>query len=221
MHAKIQTTTAPLCIRDLGLQDYLGVWQQMQAFTQQRNALTADEIWFVEHPPVFTLGLNGSREHLLNPGDIPIVHVDRGGQVTYHGPGQIVLYTLIDLARRHLGVKHFVNLLEQVIIDYLQQQGIAATRLVHAPGVYVNDAKIAALGIRVKHGCAYHGLAFNIAMDLSAFTRINPCGFQDMRVTHLSALLSDTAQLSFTQIKTQLAQLLSVQLGYNDHSPLS
>lgn len=220
MRAQPQPITASLTIRDLGLQDYLPVWQQMQTFTQQRTATTPDEIWLVEHPPVFTLGLNGSREHLLNPGDIPIVQVDRGGQVTYHGPGQLLMYALIDLTRRQLGVKQFVTLLEQTIIDYLQQHGITATRRAQAPGVYVDDAKIAALGIRVKHGCAYHGLAFNIAMDLAPFSRINPCGFQDLHVTQLVELLAQPQQPALAQIKTQLTQLLSMQLGYNVHSPI-
>ncbi len=215
MRTQTQMITASLTIRDLGLQDYIPIWQQMQAFTQQRTATTLDEVWLVEHPPVFTLGLNGAREHLLHPGDIPVVNVDRGGQVTYHGPGQLVMYVLIDLTRQQLGVKQFVNLLEQTIIAYLQQQGITAARRAHAPGVYVDDAKIAAVGIRVKHGCTYHGLAFNIAMDLSPFTHINPCGFQDLRVTQLYQLLPQTQRPPLSQIKTQLAHLLGMQLGYN------
>jgi lipoyl(octanoyl) transferase len=218
MHAQTQMITDSLTVRDLGLQDYLPLWQQMQTFTQTRTATTPDQLWLVEHPPVFTLGLNGSHDHLLNPGDIPVVQVDRGGQVTYHGPGQLLLYPLIDLARRQLGVKQFVALLEQTIINFLQQQGITATRRAQAPGVYVADAKIAAVGLRVKRGCSYHGLAFNVAMDLAPFRRINPCGFQGLHVTQLHSLLPDVDPPSLPQIKTRLTHLLRDQLGYNAHS---
>ena len=157
----------------------------MQAFTDARDDATADELWLVEHEPVFTLGQAGKPEHVLAPGDIPVIHVDRGGQVTYHGPGQIVLYPLLDLRRLKLGVREYVCRIEQAIIDTLGDWNIEAVRREGAPGVYVAGAKIAALGIRVRRGCTFHGLAFNIAMDLSPFLRINPCGYEGLRVTSM------------------------------------
>ena len=157
----------------------------MQAFTDARDDATADELWLVEHEPVFTLGQAGRPEHVLAPGDIPVIHVDRGGQVTYHGPGQIVLYPLLDLRRLKLGVREYVCRIEQAIIDTLGDWNIEAVRREGAPGVYVAGAKIAALGIRVRRGCTFHGLAFNIAMDLSPFLRINPCGYEGLRVTSM------------------------------------
>ena len=157
----------------------------MQAFTDARDEATPDELWLVEHDPVFTLGQAGKPEHVLMPGDIPVLHVDRGGQVTYHGPGQIVLYPLLDLRRLKVGVREYVCRIEQAIIDTLGDWNIEAVRREGAPGVYVADAKIAALGIRVRRGCTFHGLAFNIAMDLSPFQRINPCGFEGLQVTSL------------------------------------
>ena len=157
----------------------------MQAFTDARDEATPDELWLVEHEPVFTLGQAGKPEHVLMPGDIPVLHVDRGGQVTYHGPGQIVLYPLLDLRRLKVGVREYVCRIEQAIIDTLGDWNIEAVRREGAPGVYVAGAKIAALGIRVRRGCTFHGLAFNIAMDLSPFQRINPCGFEGLQVTSL------------------------------------
>ena len=172
-------------VRDLGRQPYKPVWRAMQAFTDARDEATADELWLVEHDPVFTLGQAGKPEHVLMPGDIPVLHVDRGGQVTYHGPGQIVLYPLLDLRRLKVGVREYVCRIEQAIIDTLGDWNIEAVRREGAPGVYVAGAKIAALGIRVRRGCTFHGLAFNIAMDLSPFQRINPCGFEGLQVTSL------------------------------------
>ena len=172
-------------VRDLGRQPYEPVWRAMQAFTDARDEATPDELWLVEHEPVFTLGQAGKPEHVLMPGDIPVLHVDRGGQVTYHGPGQIVLYPLLDLRRLKVGVREYVCRIEQAIIDTLGDWNIEAVRREGAPGVYVADAKIAALGIRVRRGCTFHGLAFNIAMDLSPFQRINPCGFEGLQVTSL------------------------------------
>ncbi|MDQ3511871.1 MAG: lipoyl(octanoyl) transferase LipB [Pseudomonadota bacterium] len=172
-------------LRDLGLQPYEPVWRAMQAFTDARDGGTADELWLVEHEPVFTLGQAGKPEHVLMPGDIPVIHVDRGGQVTYHGPGQLVLYPLLDLRRLKLGVREYVCRIEQAIIDTLGDWNIQAVRRDGAPGVYVADAKIAALGIRVRRGCSFHGLAFNIAMDLSPFSRINPCGYEGLQVTSM------------------------------------
>jgi lipoyl(octanoyl) transferase len=176
---------APALLRDLGRQPYEPVWRAMQCFTDTRGDDTPDELWLVEHDPVFTLGQAGKDEHVLLPGDIPVIHVDRGGQVTYHGPGQIVLYPLLDLRRLKVGVKEYVCRIEQAMIDTLADWNIHAERRDGAPGVYVNGAKIGALGIRVRHGCTFHGLAFNIAMDLEPFMRINPCGYAGLQVTSM------------------------------------
>ncbi|KRA82069.1 lipoate--protein ligase [Lysobacter sp. Root667] len=170
-------------LRDLGRQPYEPVWRAMQAFTDARDADTPDELWLVEHDPVFTLGQAGKDEHVLMPGDIPVLHVDRGGQVTYHGPGQIVLYPLLDLRRLKVGVREYVDRIEQAVIDTLGEWNIEGGRRDGAPGVYVAGAKVMALGIRVRRGCTFHGLAFNIAMDLSPYQRINPCGYQGLQVT--------------------------------------
>jgi lipoyl(octanoyl) transferase len=175
----------PALVRDLGRQAYEPVWRAMQRFTDTRGDDTPDELWLVEHDPVFTLGQAGKDEHVLMPGDIPVLHVDRGGQVTYHGPGQIVLYPLLDLRRLKVGVKDYVCRIEQAMIDTLADWNIDAQRREGAPGVYVNGAKIGALGIRVRHGCTFHGLAFNIAMDLEPFMRINPCGYAGLQVTSM------------------------------------
>lgn len=177
--------TAPLLVRRLGRQPYEPVWHAMQAFTDAREPATSDELWLVEHDPVFTLGQAGKPEHLLAPGAIPVIHVDRGGQVTYHGPGQIVAYPLLDLRRLHLGVRELVRRIEQAVIDTLAEWNIQAIRHDGAPGVYIADAKIASLGLRVRHGCTFHGLAFNVAMDLEPFHRINPCGYAGLRMTQM------------------------------------
>ena len=161
----------------------------MKEFTDARGRDTADELWFLQHPPVYTLGKNAKAEHILNAGEIPVVNADRGGQVTYHGPGQIVVYTLLDLNRLGLGVRQLVTLIEQSIIDCLAGYGVVANSRREAPGVYVNNAKIAALGLRVRKGCSFHGLALNVDMDLEPFTRINPCGYQGLEVTRLSELV--------------------------------
>lgn len=176
-------------IRRLGTQDYLTVWQQMRDFTEQRDDATADEIWLVEHPPIFTLGQAGRLDHVRDIGAIPLVRTDRGGQVTYHGPGQLVAYILLDLRRHRCGVKELVARLEQAIIDLLGGLHINAERQTGAPGIYVHGAKIAALGLRVRHGCTYHGLSLNVAMDLEPFTRIDPCGYRGLQTTDLAALL--------------------------------
>lgn len=180
--------TVPVLVRDLDRQAYEPVWRAMQRFTDARDAQTLDEIWLVEHDPVFTLGQAGKPEHVLMPGDIPVIHVDRGGQVTYHGPGQIVAYPLLDLKRLKIGVRDYVCKIEQSIIDTLADWNIEAARRNGAPGVYVGNAKIAALGIRVRRGCSFHGLAFNIAMDLEPFRRINPCGYAGLQVVSLADL---------------------------------
>jgi lipoyl(octanoyl) transferase len=170
-------------VRELGRQPYEPVWRAMQRFTDARGPDTPDELWLVEHDPVFTLGQAGKPEHVLAPGAIPVLRVDRGGQVTYHGPGQIVAYPLVDLRRLGLGVRELVCRIEQAVIDVLAGQGIRAARRDGAPGIYVDGAKVMALGLRVRRGCSFHGLAFNVAMDLEPFRRINPCGFQGLEVT--------------------------------------
>lgn len=170
-------------VKYLGRVEYLPTWRAMQDFSAARDESTADELWVLEHPPVFTLGQAGKREHLLQTTDIPVVPIDRGGQITYHGPGQIVIYVLVDLKRRGYGVKELVNRMEQAVIDLLAAFGVSATRTPGAPGVYVNGAKIAALGLRIKQGRSYHGLALNVDMDLSPFALINPCGYPGMAVT--------------------------------------
>ena len=177
-----------IVVRSLGLHDYEPLWRDMQQFTETRSSLTPDEIWFTEHPPVFTLGLNASREHLLTPGDIPVIQVDRGGQVTYHGPGQLMVYPLIDLKRAGLGVRDLVTGLEQTVVDLLADFDIEAASRKDAPGVYVEDRKVASVGLRVRRGGSYHGMALNIDVDLEPFSRINPCGFSDLEVTDLTAL---------------------------------
>ncbi|WP_202845334.1 lipoyl(octanoyl) transferase LipB [Luteimonas saliphila] len=175
----------PAFVRDLGRQPYEPVWRAMQRFTDARDERTADEMWVVEHDPVFTLGQAGRPEHVLMPGGIPVLHVDRGGQVTYHGPGQIVVYPLLDIKRLKVGVRDYVCRIEQAIIDTLLEWNILGVRRDGAPGVYVGDAKVAALGIRVRRGRTFHGLAFNIAMDLEPFRRINPCGYAGLQVTSM------------------------------------
>ncbi len=172
-------------IRRLGEVDYLDTWQAMQAFTDERDAHSDDQLWLLQHPSVFTQGQAGKAEHLLKPGDIPVVQADRGGQVTYHGPGQWVVYLLLDLRRRGMGVRALVDLIEESIVALLADFEIAAAPRRDAPGVYVGDAKIASLGLRVRRGCSYHGLALNVDMDLEPFSRINPCGYQGMAVTCL------------------------------------
>lgn len=179
-----------LVIRQLGLVEYIPTWQAMQEFTAARDETTLDELWLLEHPPVYTQGQAGKPEHVLNPGDIPIVQIDRGGQVTYHGPGQLVAYLLLDLKRHKVGVRELVRKLEQSVIDVLAQYDITAYGKVDAPGVYVSrhgvEAKIAALGLRIRNGCSYHGLSFNVNMDLEPFSRINPCGYAGLQVTQLA-----------------------------------
>jgi lipoyl(octanoyl) transferase len=175
-------------IRQLGRVEYARTLQRMSDFTDTRNADTCDEIWCLEHPPVFTLGLNADKAHVLKPDRIPVVQVDRGGQVTYHGPGQLIVYTLLDLRRRHLGIRDLVCALENAVIETVAEFGIEAIGRRDAPGVYVNGAKLASIGLRVRRGCSYHGLSVNVKMDLEPFERINPCGFSDLPVTQLSAL---------------------------------
>lgn len=199
-------------VRVLGAnQPYLPTLAAMQDFTQQRSGDAVDELWIVEHEPVFTLGRNGKMEHVLAPGDIPVVHVDRGGQVTYHGPGQLVIYLLLDLRRLNVGVRELVIKIEQSIIKLLASRGIEAAGDRQAPGVYVADKKIAALGLRVSRGKTYHGLSLNVAMNLESFTRINPCGYAGLEVTQCRDLgMSDTTM----ELAGELAMLLAQELGY-------
>lgn len=180
-------------IRWLGRVDYEPTWRAMQSFTEQRDAGTPDEIWFLEHPPVFTLGMNAAPEHLLAPGDIPVVQIDRGGQVTYHGPGQLVVYPLLDVKRARLGVRQLVMALENGIIDLLAAWNITAVAKRDAPGVYVDGRKVASIGLRIRRGSSYHGLAFNVAMDLEPFQRINPCGYRGLEVIDLRSLGVDAS----------------------------
>ena len=181
-----------LVIRELGLQRYEPVWRAMQQFTDKRTAETPDEIWFTQHEPVFTLGINTAPEHLLAPGDIPIIQIDRGGQVTYHGPGQLMIYPLIDLRRAGLGVRDLVTGLEQCVVDLVAEFGIEAASRRDAPGVYVRDVKLASIGLRVRRGSSFHGMALNVAVDLEPFSRINPCGFQGLELTDLARLGADS-----------------------------
>ena len=201
-----------LTVRRLGLADYAPVWRAMQAFTDERDDATGDEVWLVQHPPVFTQGQAGRAEHVLAPGDIPVIQVDRGGQVTYHGPGQIVGYPLIDLRRLGIGVKDFVHRIEEALIRVLAAYGVTGERVAGAPGIYVAGAKIASLGLRVRRGCSFHGLAFNIDMDLEPFRRINPCGYAGLEVTQLSAL----APVEIGAVERQLIEELSTLLGYSE-----
>ena len=184
-------------IRHLGVAPYEPTWRAMQKFTDERDVSTTDEIWFVEHPPVFTLGMNAGREHVLSPGDIPVVQIDRGGQVTYHGPGQLVVYPLVDLRRRRLGVRELVMALENAVIAYVAELGVAAQGSRAAPGVYVGGAKLASVGLRIRRGASYHGLALNVTVDLAPFERINVCGHRGLAVTrladHVPALIGDAA----------------------------
>jgi lipoyl(octanoyl) transferase len=180
-----------LVIRELGLQDYEPVWRAMQRFTDTRTGVTPDEIWFTEHESVFTLGLNTAPEHLLAPGDIPVVQVDRGGQVTYHGPGQLMIYPLIDVQRAGLGIRDLVTALEQCVVDLAAEYGIVAASRCDAPGVYVDGVKLASIGLRIRRGSSFHGMALNVDVDLEPFSRINPCGFKDLELTDFARLDAD------------------------------
>ena len=196
-------------VRTLGMQDYEPLWRGMQQFTESRSPLSPDEIWFTEHPPIFTLGLNANRDHLLAPGEIPVIQVDRGGQVTYHGPGQLMIYPLIDLKRASLGVRDLVTALEQSVIDLVAEHGIAAASRKDAPGVYVEGKKIASVGLRVRRGASYHGMAMNIDVDLEPFSRINPCGFSDLDVIDLTTLGIDAAPAEIqAQVQARLLRHL-------------
>ncbi len=197
----------PLRVKNLGLSDYEPVWRDMQNFTATRTEQTVDELWLVQHPPVYTLGLNAAHSHLISPSTIPVVASDRGGQITYHGPGQIIAYVLIDCRRRGLGVKTLVACLEQAVISLLKSHQILGERRAKAPGVYVANQKMAALGLRVKRGACYHGLSFNVAMDLTPFNNIDPCGFPGLEVTQLS----DWIACDLDSIQHELVEQLQIE----------
>ena len=211
--------TAVLGVRELGVQVYEPVWHAMQDFTNQRTADTADELWLVQHPPVFTQGQAGKAEHLLLPGDIPVVQVDRGGQVTYHGPGQLVAYPLVDVRRLGLGVRELVSRIEQSLIDLLASYGVRAEARADAPGVYVNGAKIASLGLRIRRGCSFHGLALNVDMDLQPFQRINPCGYAGLAMTQLADHVA--GPLAMDGVSARLREQLVKHLGYEQQLNLA
>ena len=192
-------------VKSLGLVEYQPTWDAMRRFTAERDALTHDEIWLLQHPPVYTQGLAGKPEHLLRATDIPLIKIDRGGQITYHGLGQIVAYLLLDMRRLKISVRQLVRLMEQAVIDVLSEHGVVALGREDAPGVYVGDAKIAALGLKIKHGFCYHGLAFNVDMDLSPFDNINPCGYPGLRVTQACEL---GITVSINELQVQLVQNL-------------
>jgi lipoyl(octanoyl) transferase len=201
-----------LIVRRLGLVEYLPTFEAMRRLTAERNEQTPDEIWLLQHPQVFTQGQAGKAEHLLAPGDIPVIQVDRGGQVTYHGPGQLVAYLMLDLRRLGLGVRELVTAMEQSLVDVLATYGIEAAPKADAPGVYVNGDKIASLGLRVSRGCSFHGLALNVDMDMSPFWRINPCGYAGLKMVQLKDLLAQPAPLD--EVAERLEQALRVRLGY-------
>jgi lipoyl(octanoyl) transferase len=200
-----------LCIRQLGRQPYQPVWHAMQQFTDDRDDSTVDELWVLEHEPVFTQGQAGKAEHILLPGDIPVVQVDRGGQVTYHGPGQLVVYFLLDLRRRKLGVRQLVTAIEDSIVASMAGYGVSAAARADAPGVYVDGAKLCSLGLRIRKGCSFHGLALNVNMDLSPFARINPCGYAGMQMVQSADL---GGPQSITEAASCVTEHFAKQLGY-------
>jgi lipoyl(octanoyl) transferase len=205
--------STPVTVRNLGLQDYEPLWRAMQRFTDERTPETADEIWFTEHPPVFTLGLNASREHVLAAGDIPVVQIDRGGQVTYHGPGMLMIYPLIDLQRLGLGVRDLVTALEQSVVELAAGYGIEARARPDAPGVYAAETKFASVGLRIRRGASYHGMALNVNVDLEPFLRINPCGYAGLEMTDLATLGGDS---DLESVKEKLLPLFLQHLRLQD-----
>lgn len=207
-----------LIVRDLGLQPYLPVWRAMQHFTDTRTPDSPDEIWLLEHEPVFTQGQAGKAEHLLLPGNIPVVQADRGGQVTYHGPGQFIAYVLIDVRRAEMGVRDLVTALETSLVALLAEYGVSAHARPDAPGVYVGTAKIASLGLRIRRGCSFHGLALNVDVDLEPFSRINPCGYAGLAMTRLSDLANP---LDLAAVRAALVRQLAAQLGYAEFQTLT
>ena len=210
--------SAVLGFRELGLTDYEPTWQAMKRFTDGRDRETADEVWLVQHPPVFTQGQSGKPEHLLLPGDIPVVQVDRGGQVTYHGPGQLVAYLLLDVRRLGFGVRELVTRIERSLIDLLASYGVDAAAKADAPGVYVDGAKIASLGLRIRNGCSFHGLALNVDMDLDPFKRINPCGYAGLAMTQLR---EQAGPIEFAEVSARLRAQLVNHLDYAEQTTLT
>lgn len=206
------TTHQTLRFRDLGMADYQATWDAMKDFTVRRGKEAEDECWLLQHEPVFTLGQAGREEHVLNAHDIPLVKTDRGGQVTYHGPGQIVAYLLLDIRRRGMGIRQLVDVIENSVIAMLAGYGITAETRQGAPGVYVGDAKIAALGLRIKNGCSYHGLSLNVDMDLAPFTWINPCGYAGLRTTQIRDLLDDDSADLLPRVQQDLQRVLAESL---------
>ena len=202
----------PLVVKNLGEKPYVETWQAMKSFTDSRDECAADEIWFVQHPPVYTLGQAGKVEHLLTPGNISVVHSDRGGQVTYHGPGQLVCYLLLDIGRLQLDVRDLVTAIEQSIVLLINSYGVAAESKPEAPGVYVDGRKLAALGLRIRKGCSYHGLSLNVDMDLAPFSNINPCGIEGLEVVDMKRLGIDRPM---AEIMEELTDILVRQIGYD------
>lgn len=200
----------PLIIKELPPSNYEPIWEQMRNFTGGRSESTSDELWVLEHQPVFTQGQAGKAEHILNPHNIPVVQTDRGGQVTYHGPGQLMLYTLFDLNRLKIGTRTLVRRLEQIVIDLLASMGIKAAGRTDAPGVYVNDAKFCSIGLRVRQGYCYHGIALNVDMDLTPFSYINPCGFKDLTMTQMS----DHVKMHIDEVKSKIIPYFIKAFGY-------
>lgn len=209
------SATTQITIRELGRQPYLPIFEAMKRFTAERDEHAADEIWFVEHDPVFTQGQAGKAEHLLLPGEIPVVQADRGGQITYHGPGQLVAYLLINIKRKKVGVRDLVTAMEQALVNLLAKYQVDAYPKPDAPGVYVDEKKIASLGLRIRRGCSFHGLALNVNMDLSPFKRINPCGYQGLEMTQCADLKGPQ---SVEEAKSVLLQELKAVLDYPEHN---
>ena len=207
-----------LLVRHLGRRPYQPVWDAMKAFTDSRTSETPDEFWVVEHDPVYTQGQAGKAEHLLLPGDIPVVQADRGGQVTYHGPGQLVAYLLLDVRKLGFGVRDLVSRMEQCLIELLASYGVTAVAKPDAPGVYVNGAKIASLGLRIRHGCSFHGLALNVDMDLEPFRRINPCGYAGLAMTQLR---DHAGPIEFAEVSARLRAQLVKHLDYAEQTTLT
>jgi lipoyl(octanoyl) transferase len=207
--------TQPPLIRYLGTAPYEPTWRAMQRFTDERQHATADEIWFAEHPPVFTLGLNASREHLLAPGDIPVVQIDRGGQVTYHGPGQLMIYPLLNLRRLKLGPRDLVVALENAVVAYAGELGLSASGSRQAPGVYIGGAKLASIGLRIRRGACYHGMALNVSLDPQPFERINVCGYRNLSVTRLA---DHGVRSDLETVAKDLTPHLLRQLGYETNT---
>lgn len=212
-------SAAILGVREFGLLEYPLVWQAMQRFTNERGPATDDEIWLLQHPPVFTQGQAGKAEHLLLPGDIPVIQADRGGQVTYHGPGQLVCYLLLDVRRLGIGVRDLVSRIEQSLIELLASYDVQASAKPDAPGVYVGGAKIASLGLRIRNGRSFHGLALNVDMDLEPFGRINPCGYAGMTMTQLADLVA--GPVAFSEVSARLREQLVEHLGYAQQETLT